>query len=198
MKINKIVSVCCKKDIETWKTAARYIIQNIESEAYLVIVPDNEIKFFQESSPAHYQVHGESKYTNTFQAYLRAKIPRGQESRYGWYLQQFIKLSAIREFGNDELILIWDSDTVPLKKLSFYENKCVRHYIAIEHHQPYFDFITKLNGLPKKVAYSFISQCLAIKGKWSVHFFADIEKRHGKPWHEAMIDCIDFRMQSSV
>jgi hypothetical protein len=196
MKIKKIISVCCQKDLKTWKTASSYIVRNIESDSYLVIVPDNEVNLFKENSPNNYEVLGESKYTNLFQAYLRAKISAECKSRLGWYLQQLIKMAVLKEFSNDEILLIWDSDTVPLKKISFLKKGLIGHYKGTEHHEAYFNCIGKLIGLPRKVSYSFVAQCLAIKGKWSSDFFADIERRHGKPWHEAIIDCIDFNEMS--
>jgi hypothetical protein len=192
MKIAKTISVCCKKDLSSWRIASRYIAENIESENYVVIVPDNEVRLFRENSPPDYQVVAESKYAEHYKDYLFRKIPEDKKGRFGWYLQQFIKLSALSDANADELYLIWDADTVPLKKLEFTNGEKILHYTAQEHHQPYFDLINSLLALPRQAPYSFIAQCFAIKGNWSDAFFRFIEEAHRKQWAEAIIDCINF------
>ena len=95
------------------------------------------------------------------------------------------------------MILIWDSDTIPLKPLSFIDNSGkLLHYTGKEHHTPYFDLIFKLLGMKKIVNYSFVAQCFAIRGSWAHEFFDFVESRHQKPWMEAIISQIDFEQIS--
>lgn len=40
--------------------------------------------------------------------------------RFGWYLQQFIKMNY--SFCTDKQYIVWDIDTIPLKEISFYQD----------------------------------------------------------------------------
>lgn len=77
---------------------------------------------------------------------------------YGWYFQQFLKMGfALSKYATEEY-LVWDSDTIPLRKIEF---KKEGHYLflsKLEHHQPYFDTMNKLLDLPIKVNFSFIAE----------------------------------------
>lgn len=117
-------------------------------------------------------------------------------ARYGWYLQQFLKLSAVDEF-NEKNVLIWDADTIPLKPLTFFTPEGTpTFYIATEYHLPYFQAIDKLLALDKAVAHLFISQNMPIPAGWGQSCLREIEKRHACAWHEAILKEVDFKQQS--
>lgn len=88
-------------------------------------------------------------------------------SRFGWYLQQFLKMNACEIPELSDHYLIWDGDTVLLKKIKFFDNNRKTFICpAIEYHKPYFDLIHKVLGLDKQVHYSFISEHLMIKKEY--------------------------------
>ena len=97
MQISEIISVCCLKDIEAWKITSGFMVRNIASKEYRVIVPDGEIEAFIKESPPQFKVVGESRYTEQFKGQLLQLLPQDKKSQYGWYLQQFIKLLAIND-----------------------------------------------------------------------------------------------------
>jgi hypothetical protein len=196
--INKLISVCCLKDIEAWEITSRFMIQNILADEYQVIVPDHEISEFIKRSPSQFQIIGESRYTEQFKTQLLKKLPESKKSQFGWYLQQFIKLLAVKDSPPEAIVLIWDADTAPIKKLEFINSDGkVIYYKSTEHHLPYFETIQKLTGLEKIVPFSFIAQCFPIKVLWLNEFCADLEDKYQLSWIDAILSQIDFDAMNS-
>lgn len=115
--------------------------------------------------------------------------------RLGWYLQQFIKMSYSKQC-NEDYYLLWDSDTVPLKKVCLFDNeeKPVFH-IKTEYHKPYFDVIEKLiPGLRKQINGSFIAEHMLIKTDYMRSLIKEIESNanlKGDTFEEKIINTID-------
>ena len=195
MRFDKVISVCEKKDIEVWKVASEQLIKKIKSKKYIVIVPQSEIRLFRSASPSEYEVVDENKYTTNFLHRLEIH-KKSSKSNIGWYIQQFIKLSALSEFGEDEIALIWDADTVPLKNIEFEKDGKIVFYKGKEYHKPYFETIKKILNLEKQNNYSYIAQCMPCKGKWIKSLIETIEAS-GNEWQEAIINSIDFSQASS-
>ena len=190
--LEKVISVCSKKDAEVWQICHKKVLSNIAANHYVVIVPEAEVPFFKSITLYPYEVISESIYSS-FLHNLRAHLPAKQLHQYGWYLQQLIKLAAVNEMGAEQIALIWDADTVPIKPLEFINsNNQLIYYQGVEHHQPYFDCIRRLTGLEKIVDFSFIAQCFPIKAGWLHKFFSDLENRHATSWDKAILGQIDF------
>ena len=197
-KIDQIICVCCAHDAIVWKIASMYITKNIDSVQYKVIVPDNEVELFKKISSKPFEVLGESIYTERFADEIKKRLSKKISGQFGWYLQQFIKLSAAASAQKNEVILIWDADTIPLKKLVFIDKQGhLNYYQGTEHHQPYFETIERLLGLSKKVNFSFIAQCFVMKAAWIQELFHKIENKHGKRWELALLDAINFEEGNS-
>jgi hypothetical protein len=186
--ISELISVCCQKDVSTWEFSAPHIIKNIDALRYTLVVPDDELELFKSISPARFDIFPESNYVGDFKKKLQEKIP---SARIGWYLQQFVKISAANG-SVEESVLIWDADTVPLTSLHFIDDfgKIV-FYKGNEHHDPYFSVIQKLLSLEKIVPFSFIAQCFPTKVSWVNEFCAEIERKYNKPWMDAILDVIE-------
>jgi len=196
--INKLISVCCLKDIEAWEITSRFMIQHILADQYQVIVPDHEMNEFIKRSPRQFQVIGESRYTKQFKVQLLNRLPENKKSQFGWYLQQFIKLLAVKDSDPGAIVLIWDADTAPIKKLEFINSEGqLIYYKSTEYHLPYFETIQKLTGLEKIVSFSFIAQCFPIKVLWLNEFCADLENKFQLPWVDAILSQIDFDAMNS-
>ena len=196
--IDQVICVCCKKDAQTWKIASDYIASNIKAKHYKVYVPDADIEFFQEISSKPFQVIGESIYTLHFSSEIKQRLNPKIASQFGWYLQQFIKLSAVNDCFPDEVVLIWDADTVPLRPLSFInEQGSLIYYKGDEYHRPYFETIMRLLHLSKKDNFSFIAQCFILKASWLHEFCQEIELGHQLPWTLALLDSINFNEGNS-
>jgi hypothetical protein len=152
----RVLSVCCASDYEVWKLTSRYLPKYVDAQEYLLIVPDNEVSFFYSITPSIWTVRGEGEFSYAYSKQAIDKRMVGENvGRAGWYLQQFLKINAILDpiLKDDDYVLIWDADTVPLKKLTF-----------VEKANP-----TKLmfySGTKRGGNFSFIAQCLPTKVAW--------------------------------
>lgn len=128
---------------------------------------------------------------------LKGKIAPSSKGRIGWYLQQFIKLSVLKGAREYENFVIWDADTVPLKKIDFFRSTGeVEFYSGAEAHLPYFDLTQKLLGLGKIAKFSFIAQCFPCKGIWANEFFNFIESKFSESYENSLLNLIDFNESS--
>lgn len=195
-EIKNTICVCSKKDLITWTIASRYISENLNSQSFVVIVPEEEIELFSEYSPKIFNVVSEERYVNSFSYKLKDKDFESKLHRLGWYKQQFIKMNALREAQGEDIFLIWDADTIPLKKLRFVRDQKIGHYRGSEHHQPYFDLIKATLSLEKVVNYSFVAQCLAVKGIWFSEFVRYVEDKHQLSWIDVFLNNIRYNLNS--
>ncbi|CAN5658863.1 DUF6492 family protein [soil metagenome] len=90
---------------------------------------------------------------------LRALDLPGFPAGAGWYFQQLLKYSFYERDGSNGYFLIWDADTIPLRPLEFLDAEGrILLTAAPEFHEPYFENIVRLLGIPVEVRISFISQ----------------------------------------
>jgi hypothetical protein len=198
LQISELISVCCLKDIKAWEITSGFMVRNIAAKEYRVIVPDSEIKEFVQKTPSQFKVEGESRYTRQFKDQLLQLLPQDKKSQFGWYLQQFIKLLAIKGNESDAVVLIWDADTAPINQLRFIDSdgKLI-YYKSTENHAPYFETIQKLTGLNKIVPFSFIAQCFPVKVSWLNELCQELEERFKMSWVDAVLSQIDFDAPNS-
>ena len=75
------------------------------------------------------------------------------QSRLGWYYQQILKISFMIKFvkKKNEPILMWDADTILLKKFEFFnKNQTIKYGTTLEYHRAYFHTNKKIfDVLPK-------------------------------------------------
>ncbi|MBF0162168.1 MAG: hypothetical protein HQL88_07760, partial [Magnetococcales bacterium] len=189
----KVVSLCCARDSRVWQRSSPWIVRHIVAASYEVLVPDQEVEAFRAITPSPFVVVGESHYLQERgMAWVMARLPPGH-GRPGWYLQQFLKIAAACSAAAEEVVLIWDADTIPLKPLSFVQaDGRLIYYKSDEHHPPYFKTIRNLLGLEKKVDFSFIAQCFAIRSGWAQAFCDEVARRSGLHWMEGIIKSLDF------
>lgn len=188
-------SVCSIQDIKTWQQTSLNLLEYIPSKYYAVIVPDDEVFQFRVITDKKINVIPETAYIGDLKTRLAERIL--DKDRIGWYLQQFIKLSILKEAREAENYLIWDADTVPLKKIGFFKlSGEVEFYAGTESHLPYFDVTQKLLGFGKVAPFSFIAQSLPCKGFWAKEFFQFIESRCQDTYVNAIVDRVDFNQNS--
>lgn len=192
-----LISASCARDAMVWRKAVTQIEAYIEPKSIYVVVPDCDWAYFRSLGPDHAIVLRESDVLREILPSLDEAIRLAKNvRRRGWYVQQFAKLAVLFNLGEDGRYLIWDSDTVPLKKLSFWTpdgEPCF--YIGDEIHPPYFEVIYRALGLDKQVAYSFISQCLPINSS-SLRALRTALQCDGRLWFEKLIESIDFSQGS--
>jgi Family of unknown function (DUF6492) len=196
--IDQLICVCCIRDAQTWKIASAYIVRNIAAKHYKVYVPDVEIQLFQAISATPFEIIGESIYTKDFAQEIRERLSKSVSGQFGWYLQQLLKIAAVKNCKPADTVLIWDADTIPLRSLSFVDGRGrLQYYQGREYHHPYFETIMRLLRLSKKVRFSFIAQCFVTKASWVQEFCAQIEAKHHKSWVAALLDAINFKEGNS-
>jgi len=190
-------SVCCSKDIPTWTVSSKCLLEHVPSKWYSVIVPDDDLVIFQAITDKKINVIPESAFAGNLKSRLKERLPSHLIGRIGWYLQQFVKLGVLRQAISHENYLIWDSDTIALKEVNFFEiSGRVQFYTSHETHEPYFSAIRRLLGLEKLAPFGFIAQCFPCKGLWALEFFDAIEEHTSKHYIDAIIDAIDFSESS--
>ena len=108
----------------------------------------------------------------------------------GWYLQQFLKMGfALSTYAKSEY-LIWDSDTIPLHKLTYKKNDKYLFTVKTENHHPYFYTLQNLLGFGKLYDRSFIAEHMPISTHVMRELVDKISHSHvdGKTWVEKIVN----------
>ena len=120
---------------------------------------------------------------------------RTSEKRYGWYLQQLIKLYAHCVIPNlSEHYLVIDCDTLFLKPTVFFENNLPLYDFGTEHHVPYFEHLRRVHPtFTKLVKESGICHHMMFSKTILREIFSFVEGRDktSTPFWKIMIECID-------
>jgi hypothetical protein len=193
LKADLVVSVAELSCVEPWKLVGPQLIALVPASEYWLIVPDNQVQEFVQNSPAEFKVFPESVFMKDFAEEFSQCDGTALPERRGWYLQQLIKLEALSRARHLDRVVIWDADTIPLRKISFfdYQGNC-QYFLGSEYHLPYFENIDRLLGLEKGYPDSFIAQNFPITGRQITEFFSFIEEKSKLKWWNAVIKSIDF------
>lgn len=189
--IKKIVSTCSKKDIKTWQIVAKNILKYIDAEKYELIVPDREIEDFELVTPSEYHILMDSEYIDQqTREDFQNIFPKNLQGiyGYGWYIQQFLKILSCAAENPHDIVLIWDADTIPLRKIEFLNNEGLLTYYKSTKLQklPYFNMIQNILGLPKVTSASFIAQCFPLYAKWASETISEITNITEQQWIKAI------------
>ena len=115
--------------------------------------------------------------------------------RSGWYIQQFLKMKYCM-VCQDKFYLIWDGDTIPIKKVKMFNNNGKPFFdVKTEYHKQYFITMKKIfPKLGKKYKYSFISEHMIINTRLMKNMINKISANNnllGDTWYEKIINSID-------
>lgn len=118
------------------------------------------------------------------------------EKRYGWYLQQLIKLYAHCVIPNiTEYYLVIDCDTLFLKPTTFFENQIPLYNFGSEYHQEYFKHLSRVNGrITKQIQASGICHHMMFSKQILRELFLLVESEYNQrnvSFWNIMISCID-------
>jgi SAM-dependent methyltransferase len=192
MVIGTTISTCFERDVEIWKYSAQSICRHIRSGTYVLIVPERDLRTFQQISPVSYKiVSEESVIPGESIDTIRQQLPSELSQRAGWYYQQFLKIEYFRSLPAEHVGLIWDSDTIPVRDLDFFDAKgrfvyrTGTHYPKI--HEPYFKLINQLLGIDRTLNESFIAQCFPALAGWVKSFCNEIESKNSGKWWQAVL-----------
>jgi hypothetical protein len=191
--LNKVISVCTRKDASTFEMAAPYITKYIPAKSFIVLVPEVDLSYFLSLKLGAFNVVSEEKYSNISSLLSEKNLG----TRFGWYLQQFIKMAELDDGNLNDINIIWDADTIPLREIQFEKDGKLFFFQGKEHHKPYFKLIKSLLGVEKIVATSFIAQCLPYRVGWFQKFKREIQNGDDGSWFEEIIKLIDIKENSS-
>ncbi len=189
--VSRVICVCRLKDVKVWEIGSRYIVKNIHSQSYRVVVPHDEVDSFIAVTCDGFDVVSEREVLKGLTVADVASM-LVHKDRAGWYYQQLLKIAALAEGNPDDVNVVWDADTIPLKRISFVD-ECgtLVYYTGSEWHKPYFDQIRRTLNLEKSVPFSFIAQCFPAKVRWVVEYIRALESCRGQYWVDAILDSID-------
>lgn len=110
----------------------------------------------------------------------------------GWYFQQFLKMAfALSGYCDTDYYLSWDSDTIPLRNISFFDESGIPYFtMKTEHHEPYFETLGRLLTLSKLNSRSYISENMMFKKSIMIDMINRIQSNHnlkGKTWYEKIV-----------
>lgn len=195
----QVITICSLAHRDVWKLTSNLLPRFIRADEFLVFVPEDEVLEFTKLTNSNVKVCSQSELGVDYSAKLWGRVTAADNSsRYGWYLQQFLKIEALLSSDADYLI-IWDADCVPVKKIETFDISGRPIYMvgADEYHQSYFDLISKLLNLQRVQSFSFVIPGFPISRTW-VQEFADCIafKNEGKTWFDAILDTVDFSLKS--
>lgn len=114
-------------------------------------------------------------------------------NRTGWYFQQFLKYGFAFNDNSGKYYLSWDSDTIPLSHIKFFQEDYPVFTLKQEYHEPYFRTLRNLLGLEKQRKESFIAEHMLFDTDIVKKMISEIEKRNpNKLWWQACLDAIEF------
>ncbi len=120
-------------------------------------------------------------------------LERDVHIRTGWYLQQFLKIAFAKSPYAKKYYLSWDSDTLPLSKICFFNEGKPLFTKKKEFNDAYFNTIKKLLGLEKIVDYSFIAEHMLFDRDTMNELIERIEesKVNGEDWIEKILNACE-------
>ena len=141
----KFFIICQSKDFDLFKNTFNF--DNCE------IINEDEILTLKEFKKIFINLSQSSTYKEEF------------EQRLSWYYQQVLKLSFVIDFINKfkEKIVIWDADTIILKKINFFNNNISNNFgTFFEFHKPYYLTTKNIFGVLPSVFISSLTQFISI------------------------------------
>jgi hypothetical protein len=124
------------------------------------------------------------------QAYFTNRT--GSPQRAGWYFQQFLKMAISQQAEIADHYLIWDSDTIMLQPVNFFDDKgSVLVNAKSENHKPYFQTITQILSIEKQVKFSFISEHLMVNKRYMSQLIDALQTRAAATsWVEYVLNSV--------
>ena len=169
MKKYLFLSVALQKDLINLDYSIKTFKNFYRNINYIIITPNSDINKFRkkfQKSPFvqiidENEIFNKEKFFAICKSYL-GNINNFEKFRIGWYYQQALKLTYLlnSKYFQDHLI-IWDSDTIPLKKIKFFdkENLPILYGSRYEYHIPYFICNDLILGQEyKRPKFSFVTQ----------------------------------------
>lgn len=164
MNYNIIIPVIYR-DFSFLRTTIRYIFINLKPQKVFIIIDTRFRRFLPKTilCDSRCIVIDENEVIQGLTlAHLREMFAILQRIKMGpgWYFQQFIKMAfALSEYCDTDYYLSWDSDTIPLRKIDFFDTNDKPYFtMKTEHHNAYFVAIKRLLGITNTNNRSYIAE----------------------------------------
>lgn len=179
------------KDKEIAKIAIRSILNQDCDSKIVVVTSAKLIDYF--SRPRVIAIDEDKIIKNLSFKVVEDIIIRlsSQSTRTGWYFQQFIKMAYA--LIAEKNYVIWDSDTVMLKKVVFLEDdKHILYFNDVDEHLPYLVTLKKLFPDIKEINdVSFVTEKMFVDYKIMQEIIHSIESKFAKSFFEAILENIE-------
>lgn len=193
-----IISICSKSHADVWRLTSELLPYFVKANSYQVYVPEAEIDFFKSITSKKIDVKSQEELSAEFFGLLNEKFANSlNQKRFGWYLQQFLKIEALRR-SSTSYVAIWDADCVPVKKIDLINemNQPIFVDSSREFHADYFDNIERLLGMKRVQQLSFVIPGFPMKKLWLEDFIRFVEERHETKWYQAIMSTTNFELTS--
>lgn len=204
-KINKIkVNLVIPTIFEDFHKVYRnfiYFKKYLDCVDKLVLIGDQQIEKIignKANFNIEFQFIHETKIINITKVHnLIKQKSKNAINRSGWYIQQFLKMEYSK-ICQDQYYLVWDSDTIPIKKVSMFDKENKPYFDVMNKYcKSYFRTLKKIfPELGKIYKYSFISEHMLIKTEIMRNLINKIESNKalkGDTWYEKVINSIDLQ-----
>lgn len=161
----EIIIVSTSKDFEILKYTVDYAIKacaNFNSISIKLIIPKQEIEQCKALFSKDIYLVQVINEEDILDSRIRERLRQFNPNRYGWCLQQFLKLKSSL-LSQSDYCLILDSDTILLHPRQWVNLDGATLLLPSEEfHQPYFDLFSKLGMPDTERLNSFVSHHLLI------------------------------------
>lgn len=200
MKYNVIIPVIYR-DYSFLKTTIRYVLMNLSPQK-IYIITDLRFKRFLPKEVLEerrcFVIDEDVIIDNMTNKQLRDMFSRlgRTKTNPGWYFQQFLKMAfSLVDYCDTEYYLSWDSDTIPLRRIEFFDEIGKPFFtMKIEHHTPYFIAIERLLGITDYNTRSYIAENMMFKQSIMKELINRIQSNSmlkGNNWCEKIIYALE-------
>lgn len=187
------------KDISFLGKVVKYIRKNLTEAEYVYIITNKKNfnhLFFRKNTDSKVIKLDENEIIPglTFDGVKKCLVEHGCYVSPGWYLQQFLKLGFATTKYARKYYLSWDSDTLPLSHISFFDDEHPVFTRKKEVHQAYFETIERLLGFKKQKEFSFIAEHMMFCSETVCEMLNEIMQSqwNGEYWYQRVIDACNF------
>lgn len=164
--------------------AVKALINHHVDRIYLVTPPSEEIADFCCQIGAEHVIETDVLSEDVL------KFQADNKRLNGWYRQQFIKLS-FPYFLSDERVITFDSDTRPVRPVTFWDEKeRTVFYSSDERNADFLRPVPTLLGAENTHPYSFVSHCMGFERERMLELHRLIEERSGQAWEKSILSCV--------
>ncbi len=173
-----VVTSCLRRDLHILGLACKNISRFIPVKELHVITARRNFDCFAQVLGPEAVLLDEDRMIDGMTLQSLKTIPLARFSQGpGWYFQQLLKYQFTFHKPEDDYFLIWDADTIPLRKLEFFDGQGRMLLTkAEEYHPPYFQTYEKLLGQPARREFSFIAQHMVVQKSILREMLGDIER----------------------